>query len=233
MNAPLSLLGLALSLLACLSGSVSTPVPTSPNTAVSYSFLSLGDSYTIGESVSASQRWSVQLAALLREEGVPLQAPHILAQTGWTTADLQFAIQQTNDTTTYDLVSLLIGVNNQYRGQSQERYRTEFRALLRTSTRFAKGRPERVLVLSIPDWGITPAGLSRRQQTAIEIDAFNQVAKEECENAGVLFLDITPLSRTALNNSRMVASDQLHFSGEMYRRWAEEAFLPVKRMLGR
>ncbi|GAB2795513.1 SGNH/GDSL hydrolase family protein [Rhabdobacter roseus] len=233
MNGFLSVAGLALSLLACLSDPISSTVPASPDIVPvpAYRFLSLGDSYTIGESVPVSERWSVQLAAMLREEGVPLQVPTILAQTGWTTAELQFAIQQAKDTSTYDLVSLLIGVNNQYRGQSLGRYRTEFKELLDLSTHFARGRPERVFVLSIPDWGVTPAGLSRRQKTATEIDAFNTVAKEECAKAGILFIDITPLSRTALNNPSLIASDNLHFSGKMYKLWAEEAFLTVKRMV--
>lgn len=195
-------------------------------------YLALGDSYTIGESVAESERWSVQLAQLLQKEGIPLAKPDIIARTGWTTAELAEAIQRSGNTKQYTLVSLLIGVNNQYRGQSRDQYRNELRDLLQTAVSFANGKADHVFVLSIPDWGVTPFAADRdRQQIAIEIDAFNAVCEQECTKAGIAFVDVTPLSRTALNNASMVADDQLHFSGKMYRLWAEKALNMAKRML--
>lgn len=197
-------------------------------------FLSLGDSYTIGESVPEADRWSVQLAELLRKEGVQVASPDIIARTGWTTAELTSAIQATNKGKDYKLVSLLIGVNNQYRGQSIERYRTEFKSLLDTSVEFAGGRKQRVFVLSIPDWGVSPFGeKGDRAKVASEIDAFNVVAKEECEKAGIVYIDITPISRTGLGDPTMFATDGLHFSGKMYKLWAEKALPEVKTILSK
>ncbi|HEV7349234.1 SGNH/GDSL hydrolase family protein [Telluribacter sp.] len=226
------LVGLLLVCQACASDT-DTMAPPDP-TEEGARFLSLGDSYTIGESVPASDRWSVILADLLRKEGIPVKSPDIIARTGWTTAELSEAIRQANNTNTYDLVSLLIGVNNQYRGQSLERYRTEFRELLRTSVTFAGGRADRVFVLSIPDWGVTPFAATRnREQIAREIDAFNAVAKEETEKAGIRYVDITPISRTALNDPTLVASDGLHYSGKMHRLWAEKALPVVKEIISK
>ncbi|WP_460672954.1 SGNH/GDSL hydrolase family protein [Larkinella ripae] len=207
---------------------------TNPDaSAHQYSYLALGDSYTIGESVPAADRWSVQLAGLLRKDGVDLGDPDLIARTGWTTAELSDAIKSSGNQKTYALVSLLIGVNNQYRGQDVGRYRTEFQALLKTATRFAGNQPGRVFVLSIPDWGVTPyaAGAGRdRSQIAKEIDAFNAVAQEECQKAGIAYVDITPISRTA-TDATQIADDGLHFSGKQYRQWAEKSLPVVKKLL--
>jgi lysophospholipase L1-like esterase len=210
------------------------PVPTTlnPTPASERSYLALGDSYTIGESVPESERWSVQLAALLRQEGIPLNKPDIIARTGWTTAELAEAIRDSGNRKTYSMVSLLIGVNNQYRGQSAEIYRTEFTDLLKTATSFAGGNPEKVFVLSIPDWGVTPFAAGRdRQKIAEEIDAFNAIAREECRKLGIAYVDITLLSRRAADDLSLVASDQLHCSGKMYRQWAAQALPVVKNLL--
>ncbi|MBD0259674.1 MAG: SGNH/GDSL hydrolase family protein [Cytophagales bacterium] len=197
-----------------------------------YSFLSLGDSYTIGESVAEQDRWSVQLAALLREKGVDVAPPDVIARTGWTTAELAEAIQKSGNAKTYDLVSLLIGVNDQYRGQPLDRYRAELRELLQTAIRFARGRPDRVIVLSIPDWGVTPFAKDRdRAKIAAEIDAFNAVCREEAEKAGMRFCDITPLTRQVHNDPAQVASDGLHYSGKHHRRWAETVLPEVTTLL--
>lgn len=197
-----------------------------------YTFLSLGDSYTIGESVSASDRWSVQLAGLLRKNGVDVADPDIIARTGWTTAELQEAIKATENQKTYDLVSLLIGVNNQYRGQSQDRYRTEFRALLQTATRFAGGNTKHVFALSIPDWSASPYAQGRNQnQIADAIDAFNAIARQECQAVGIAFIDITPLTRQATGNDTQFASDGLHYSGQQMRQWADMALPVVEKLL--
>lgn len=217
--------------LACQSVPEPAPV-TNPLNLNARPYLALGDSYTIGESVPEAERWSVQLATLLQARGVEVPLPEIMARTGWTTAELQDAIAKNPTNQRYELVSLLIGVNNQYRGQSRERYRRELAELLRTSVDLAKGRADRVFMLSIPDWGVTPFGTSRDQEKiAREIDAFNAVAIEECRKVNVTYIDITPLSRTALGDASLVASDNLHFSGKMYRLWAEKALPVVEAML--
>jgi lysophospholipase L1-like esterase len=192
-------------------------------------FLALGDSYTIGEGERGARRWPVQLAALARQQGLFLAKPTIIARTGWTTAELQAAIEGAGRDKTYDLVSLLIGVNNQYRGQSVELYRTEFRALLATAIGFAGGQPRHVVVLSIPDWGVTPFAHDRNQaQIAQEIDQFNLVAHEECQHADVAFVDITPLTRAAAGHPNQFTSDGLHYTGAQMQQWAA-LVLPVVR----
>ena len=237
MNLTSLIAGISLCCLACVSDNTSdsgpTPPPvTPPDSAQNISFLSLGDSYTIGESVPEAARWSVQLAEMLRKDGLAVASPDIIARTGWTTAELAAGIAQAKNDKTDDLVSLLIGVNNQYRGQTTDRYRSEFKSLLDTSVKFAKGNKNRVFVLSTPDWGVSPFGKSSdRDKIAREIDAFNAVAKEECEKAGILFIDITPISRSGLNDPSMFASDGLHFSGKMYGLWAKEALPKVKTLL--
>ena len=206
--------------------------PTPNALAHKYTFLSLGDSYTIGESVEEKDRWSVQLATMLREKGVDVAPPDIIARTGWTTDELARAIQESGNTNSYDLVSLLIGVNNQYRGQPLDRYRTELRGLLQTAIGFAKGRPDRVVVLSIPDWGVTPFAKDRdKARIAAEIDAFNVVCREEARQAGVRFCDITPLTRHVGKDPSQMASDGLHYSGLQHRRWAETVLPEVLKML--
>lgn len=203
-----------------------------PSSQAGLTFLSLGDSYTIGESVAENERWSVQLADMLRAKKINIKNPDIIARTGWTTADLATAIKQSNNTTKYDLVSLLIGVNNQYRGQSIGVYRMELQGLLKTTIQFAKGNNKRVFVLSIPDWGITPFAKERdRLKIATEIDAFNAVCKEECDKAGVAYFDITALSRTAANDEELIAKDKLHFSGKMYHQWAKDIAPQVEKLL--
>ncbi len=219
-------------LVACTQRSNESVMIVNPDASASkYSFLSLGDSYTIGESASASDCWSVQLATMLQKEGVDMGSPDIIARTGWTTAELQDAIKASDNKKTYDLVSLLIGVNNQYREQSQDRYRTEFKELLQTAINFAGGKPGRVFVLSIPDWGASPFAQGRNQkQIASEIDAFNAIAKEEAEKLSIAYVDITPLTRKAAGNDTQFASDGLHYSGQQMRLWAEKALPTVKAL---
>lgn len=197
-----------------------------------YTYLALGDSYTIGEGVDEHERWSAQLVDILKQNGKIVSSLHIVAKTGWTTDELMGAIQAEKIKNTYSFVSLLIGVNNQYRGESLDKFRQEFRQLLTTAALFAAQRQSHVFVLSIPDWGVTPFAESlNREQIAREIDAFNNVAAAECESAGIIFMDITTLSRKALNDPSMIASDDLHFSGKMYRHWAEKALPVVIEML--
>jgi lysophospholipase L1-like esterase len=208
----------------------STTAPAPPTPAGNgVRFLSLGDSYTIGEGVSEADRWSVQLAQLGQAEG--LMKPEVIARTGWTTAELQGAIKAANIQKTYDLVSLLIGVNNQYRGQPLATYRTEFRELLQTAIRLAGNRPGRVFVLSIPDWGQSPYARGYdRARIGAEIDQFNAVAQQECQQAQVVYLDITDLTRTAADDPTQFTPDGLHYSGKHMRQWADRA-LPVVRTL--
>ena len=186
------------------------------------SYLALGDSYTIGQNVTVDQRWPVLLAKDLRAQGKLVSPPNIIATTGWTTADLLRSLETSPPDKKYDIVSLLIGVNNQYQGRDLEEYRTEFAKLLVKSVDYADGETNSVFVLSIPDWGVTPYGISNKDHIAKEIDQFNDVAREECRKMKILFIDITPISRKALNDPTMVASDRLHFSGKMHQLWVNE-----------
>jgi lysophospholipase L1-like esterase len=194
-------------------------------------YLALGDSYTIGEGVPESGGWPVQLAQALRADGIPLGDPKIIAQTGWTTDELDAAVDAALPLAEYDLVSLLIGVNNQYRGRSVDEYREQFGALLERTIGFARSRPERILVLSIPDWGATPFARDRDAKAiASGIDAFNAAALQVCMARGVAFVDITPLSRQRGDEPEMLAGDGLHPSASMYALWTARA-LPVARTL--
>lgn len=185
-------------------------------------FLALGDSYTIGEGVTPVERWPEQLAALIREREVAVDEIEIVARTGWTTDELAAGIDAARPSGPYDLVSLLIGVNNQYHGRSVEEYRAEFQRLLDRATDFAGGEPARVIVLSIPDWGATPFAEGRdRAQVAREIDAFNTVNRVAAGAAGAHYVDVTALSREAAGDATLVASDGLHPSGTLHRAWAE------------
>jgi lysophospholipase L1-like esterase len=178
-------------------------------------YLALGDSYTIGESVSASERFPVQLA---RELG--LGDPQIIAKTGWTTDELNAAIDAADPRGPYDLVTLLIGVNNQYRGRDAEQYRGEFKALLQRAIGFAGGDAKSVIVVSIPDWGVTPFAEGRdRAKIASEIDRYNAINREEAAKAGARYLDITPISRGS--DPSLVAGDGLHPSGKQYTEWTK------------
>ncbi|MBI3242528.1 MAG: SGNH/GDSL hydrolase family protein [Chloroflexi bacterium] len=192
-------------------------------------FLALGDSYTIGESAAPGERWPVQLAALLQTQGFNVGEPTIIATTGWTTDELSSGIDKANLQGTYELVSLLIGVNNQYRGRGLDEYREQFVALLQRAIAFAGGQPGHVLVLSIPDWGVTPFA-SGRDPVAIAaaINSFNAVNREEAERLGAHYVDVTPFSRTAAADPTLIAADGLHPSGKMYAEWARLA-LPAAR----
>jgi lysophospholipase L1-like esterase len=194
-------------------------------------FLALGDSYTIGESVSETERWPNQLVRLLGEDGQDFEAPTVIAKTGWTTDELAQAISADLPQGPFDLVSLLIGVNNQYRGRPLDEYRAQFRKLLETAINFAGGKREHVLVLSIPDWGVTPFAESReRSGIAAQIDAFNDANREQASREGVAYVDVTRSSRRAAEDPSFVAEDGLHPSGKMYSEWAELA-LPVVRSM--
>lgn len=205
---------------------MTTPAPS--NQAIRY--LALGDSYTIGESVHENERWSNQLAELLRAspqlDGRDVEVT-IIARTGWTTAELWQGIEMRAIQPPYDMVSLLIGVNNQYRGYDINEYREQFRFLLEKAIEYAGDKPANVFVLSIPDWGVTPFAAGRdAAKIAQEIDSFNAVNREEAEKLGVAYVDVTPVSREAANDPSLIAGDGLHPSGRMYAEWAKLA-LPI------
>ncbi|HUE97878.1 MAG TPA: SGNH/GDSL hydrolase family protein [Anaerolineales bacterium] len=186
-----------------------------------YRYLALGDSYTIGEGVSEEDRWPKQLARLLESEGIQTEVA-IIARTGWTTDELWQGIQAGEIRPPYDLVSLLIGVNNQYRGYNINKYREQFIFLLHKSIEYAGGKPNHVIVLSIPDWGVTPFASGRDgEQIAKQIDEFNSVNRAEAEKAGAHYVDVTPVSRKADKDTALIAPDGLHPSGRMYSEWAE------------
>ena len=198
-------------------------------------FLALGDSYTIGESVAPEERWPAQLGAWLRAEGLDLGDPAIVATTGWTTDELWAGIDRANPQGPFELVSLLVGVNNQYRGHSRDEYREQFAALLQRAIGLAGGNPARVLVLSIPDWGVTPyAARLERDPAAVgaDIDAFNAINRAETERRGAHYVDVTPFSREAAHDSSLLAADGLHPSGRMYAEWARLALPAAREALG-
>ncbi|MGH7179662.1 MAG: SGNH/GDSL hydrolase family protein [Tepidisphaeraceae bacterium] len=193
-------------------------------------FLALGDSYTIGEGAADSGGWPAQLVGMLRRDGVGVSDPRIIAKTGWTTDELSAAIDAARiDGRKFDLVTLLIGVNNQYRGRDAEEYRAEFTALLKRAIAFADGRSSHVIVVSIPDWGVTPFAKDRhRDKIAREIDQFNQINREETLRAGARYVDITQASRS---HPDQIAPDGLHPSAEMYTQWAESILPQAKAIL--
>jgi lysophospholipase L1-like esterase len=198
---------------------------------VPLSYLALGDSYTVGEGVPAEARWPARLADALRGEGIALGDPRIIAFTGWTTDELEWGIDSAEPLGQFDFVTLLIGVNNQYRNRSAVGYGGELHNLLKRAIALAHGRADRVMVLSIPDWGVTPFARDDKRDAAtiaVEIDAFNDAARKVCEGEGVAFVDITPCSRE--HGAVMLAADGLHPSGDMYALWSQQA-LPVARSL--
>jgi lysophospholipase L1-like esterase len=215
----------------CATWGCQKPGPA-PSTAPSQ-FLALGDSYTIGESVDASERWPVQLAQRLRDtDQIDLGEPKIIAHTGWTSGDLGFAVDVEDPKGPFQLVTLLIGVNNQFRHASIDEFRTQFADLLRRAIGFAGDDPKHVIVLSIPDWGQTPyARNDDPERIGREIDQFNAVCKSECEKKNVKFIDITPISRHAASDPSLVAPDGLHPSGKMYREWVQQMLPAVKAAL--
>jgi len=197
-------------------------VVTPPDTTT-YHYLALGDSYTIGQAVPASESYPIQLADALTRGGFKTPAPTIIAVTGWTTDDLIFGIANSNiGNNKYQIVTLLIGVNDQYEGLTQDHYRTNFITLLHTAINFAGGDSTRVFVLSIPDYGVTPYGKARQSVISPQIDAFNAINEQESLNAGVNYLNITGISREAATDLSLVASDGLHPSGTMYTLWVNQ-----------
>lgn len=202
------------------------------NTTSVHTYLALGDSYTIGESVAEEDRFPIQLVRRLNEAGYSISNPKIIAKTGWTTDELMAAIvQEYIEDQTFDMVSLLIGVNNQYRGRDVEVYRREFTELVSMAVKFARNNVKNVFVVSIPDWGMTPFGKkSPKQNISQNINLFNKVNKEVCIKMGILYIDITPDSRLADKDPDLIANDGLHPSAKMYANWVDHIIreLPKK-----
>lgn len=191
-------------------------------------YLALGDSYTIGEKVPEKGRWPNQLAKLLEGEGTKIDVT-ILARTGWTVDELWQGIQDNPPEAPYDLVTLLIGVNDQYRGYPLDGYREDFRFMLGKAIEYAGGDPKKVVVLSIPDWGFTPfAAVRDTEPISQQIDEFNAVNLEETRSAGAYYMDVTIISRMGMDDFDLIAGDRLHPSAKMYTMWAEKV-LPVVR----
>lgn len=187
------------------------------------SYLALGDSYTIGEGVEEEERFPEQLALGLSDQGFDVQT-QIIARTGWTTDELWQGIESNELTPPYDLVTLLIGVNNQYRGRDVDEYRLEFEYLLDKAISLTSGDPSTVVVLSIPDWGVTPfargAAVSTAQ-VATQIDEYNEINRKVTEEKGASYIDVTGISRQAAGDRSLLAKDGLHPSAKMYALWVE------------
>ena len=193
--------------------------------------LALGDSYTIGESVAVSERWPVQLVQSLKRKGYEVEDPKIIAKTGWTTGNLLSAMNAELSSKKYDLVSVLIGVNNQYQGRSIEEYEADLNTIFKEAIAHSNYGKEGVFVLSTPDYGATPFGASNAENIGEEIDEFNAVLKRVAQDYGLSYYNITPISKMAKNDPSLVANDGLHPSGKMYKLWVEEILDEVIAML--
>lgn len=205
---------------------------TVSNAQKTYSFLALGDSYTIGEGLSLEENFPHQAVALLRKKEKRFEAPTIVAKTGWTTDELMLAIEKRELKAQYDIVSLLIGVNNQYRGRDIATYQKEFEELLQKAIQFAGGKPKHVFVLSIPDWGATPFAEGRdREKITREIDRFNAVNLAISKSYNINYIEITEGTREAKNDLTLVAGDKLHPSKKEYAKWAEKLAQAISEKL--
>ncbi len=211
---------------------VFVPKGATPTVSEPIKYLALGDSYTAGTSVKTEERWAEQLSVKLKQESFNIKSTEILAQSGMVTGDLINLVNNRKLVADYDLVSLLIGVNNQFRGQTPDVFERDFKELIKIATSLAKGKSNRVFVLSLPDWGQTPYALfTDKEKITKEINELNSIAKAECELQKIVFIDITPLSRLAVNDKTLISSDDLHYSGKMYLQWAEKALPDVKKLL--
>lgn len=202
------------------------------DTLIKRTYLALGDSYTIGQSVEINQRFPVQTVAMLNNLNVPFVQPEIIAQTGWTTGSLLFRLDNTAPLKNqYDIVTLLIGVNNQYQGRTQAEYSQQFTTLLERAIQYAGNKKKHVFVLSIPDYSVTPFAAGRnRELIAAQIDSFNAINKSISQLYQVNYIDITGDSRLASTYPALIANDGLHPSGEQYSLWAAK-LAPVIRVL--
>jgi lysophospholipase L1-like esterase len=194
--------------------------------------LALGDSYTTCEEIDPADGWPAQLARALSTRGVILEPITVVARNGWSTSELAAGIEEAKVEGSYSIVTLLSGVNNQYRGLDLQEYESQFAGLTQTAIAFAGGDASRVIVLSIPDWSVTPFARDQgRTGTAEAIDRFNAMNKLVAERLGAHYIDVTGISREALNNPDLIAKDGLHPSAEMYRRWVGDMLPVVQRIL--
>ncbi|QEC54946.1 SGNH/GDSL hydrolase family protein [Flavisolibacter ginsenosidimutans] len=194
-----------------------------------YTYLALGDSYTIGEGLELQRSFPYQTVGLLRKAGFTFYAPEIIAKTGWTTDELEAAMNDYSFLPKYDFVSLLIGVNNQYRGRDIIEYKEQFEHLLKRGIALAGGKPEHVLVLSIPDYSVTPFGQRMdAEKIAKEIDAYNTLNKALSIQFKVQYVDVTDISRKAKDKATAVVADGLHPSEKTYSKWAKEMVALMK-----
>lgn len=208
--------------------SCNTTRDTSISSDKNYSYLALGDSYTIGEGVELSESWPMQLVEQLRERGYEMAPPKIIARTGWTTMDLIRNIEsELNVQRDFDLVSILIGVNNQYQRKPISEYEVELREIFRKAIFHSRTLEKGVFALSIPDYGVTPFGENNAEFIGEEIDEYNRVFRMVAEEFNVEFFNITPASRVAATNRDLIAGDSLHPSGLMYKLWVDEIILDV------
>ncbi|BDQ11469.1 SGNH/GDSL hydrolase family protein [Sediminibacterium sp. TEGAF015] len=196
------------------------------------SFLALGDSYTIGEAVPIHESFPYITTQLLRKKKISIYAPEIVAKTGWTSSELAEHLLHTQLNHHYDFVSLLIGVNNQYRNLSVDNFLNDFEFLVKKAIHFASGKNERVIILSIPDWGCTPFATDKnKEQIAKEIDAFNIVCKQTAKQYHTNFIDITTETREFSLEPKAIASDGLHFSYETHLIWAKKMANAIQQIL--
>ena len=196
--------------------------PTVKEQSQMIKILALGDSYTIGEGVKQSERWPMQLASQLRKDNLRVDTPRIIAVTGWTTTDLMSAIEKSRLEEQYDLVTLLIGVNDQFQRYSEETYASGFKKLLVKAIELAGGRPKRVIAISIPDYSVTPFGKRfGPARIRAEVDKFNEINKKIATENRVHYVNVTEISRRAAEDPTLLASDGLHPSAKMYAEWVE------------
>lgn len=194
------------------------------------SYLALGDSYTIGESVEEADRWPNQLAKALNQKGKMLEDPTIIAKTGWRCDQLRTATQVHDFQEKFDLVSLLIGVNNEFQGWIESKFEPEFRLCLKQAIDHCRYGKAGVFVLSIPDYGYTPFGEGNQPQLSKRIDGFNAICRNVCAEEGVLFLNITDISRKGLEQTELVAADGLHPSAAQYQLWVDRILQKVMEL---
>lgn len=205
---------------------------TDTSSAPTYSYLALGDSYTIGQGVPEAARFPLQVADLLTAMKKPVGKPTIIAQTGWPTTSLLSAIETVKPSADYDIVSLLIGVNDQYQRHDTTGYRSLFTSCLQKAIQLAAGNKDHVFVLSIPDYSVTPFGAGPyAAQTAKEIDQFNAINKSVTISFAVSYTDVTTISREVKGDPSMIVADGLHPSGSQYRLWAQLLAIPIAQQL--
>lgn len=186
-------------------------------------YLALGDSYTIGEQVDYENNFPNQVTKFMQQKGHDLKLSQLIAKTGWTTDELNLAISQQQPNYHHDWVTLLIGVNNQYRGRSIEEYSWQFYALLQQSILFANANPNRVIVLSIPDWGMTPFNKERPiDEVTNEINRYNEINQKLAKQSGCHYINITTSTREHAKDPIYLAPDLLHYSDNEYALWAEK-----------